>query len=167
MSFRPQTGDRRLETKDNKRCLQSTVYSLQSQNGFTFIEILITLTVIAVLFVPVMQLFSNSLYSTTQNLDRITAMNLAQSEMERTINLNMTKEQLKKMGTKVFPPLEEKPYEINKGLWRVQREIVEDSDPVEVRVKVFREGQPDKVLITLVTLVEDMMWDQVKTISST
>jgi hypothetical protein len=125
-----------------------------------------TLTVIAVLFLPVMQLFSNSVYFTSENLDRITAMNLAQSEMERTINLNLTKEQLKKVGTQIFPPLEKDPFKINRGAWRVQREIVEDSDPLEVRVKVFRDGQPDKVLITLVTLIEDMMWDQVKTISS-
>ena len=137
----------------------------RASGGFTFIEILITLTVIALLFVPVMQLFSNSMYSTTENLDRITAMNLAQSEMERTINLNMTKSQLKKDGTKIFPPLESPPYAINKGFWRVQREVVEDSDPVEVRVKVFKDGEPDRVLITLVTLVEDMMWDQVQSVA--
>src|SRR5262245_11150708 len=147
-----------------KRCSFSTMFS--DQKGFTFIEILMTLTVIALLFVPVMQLFSNSLYSTGENLDRITAMNLAQSEMERTINLNMSKEQLKKVGNQIFPPMEEKPYAINRGLWRVQREVIEDSDPLEVRVKVFKEGQPDRVMITLVTLVEDLMWDQVKTISA-
>lgn len=135
--------------------------------GFTFIEILITLTVIALLFVPVMQLFSNSMYSTAENLDRITAMNLAQSEMERTINLNRTKAQLKQDGTKVFPPLEEPPYAMNNGFWRVQREIVEDSDPLEVRIRVFKEGEPEKPMITLVTLVEDLMWDQVKTVAST
>ena len=134
--------------------------------GFTFIEILMTLTVIALLFVPVMQLFSNSLYSTRENLDRITAVNLAQSEMERTINLNMTKEQLKKAGTQVFPPLDQKPFEINGSLWRVEREIVEDSDPLEVHVKVFRDGQPERTMVMLVTLIEDMMWDQVKTVSA-
>ena len=137
------------------------------ETGFTFIEILITLTVIALLFVPVMQLFSNSMYSTAENLDRITAMNLAQSEMERTINLNMTKEQLKKIGTQIFPPLEEKAYEINKGAWRVEREVVEDSDPLEVHIKVFRDGAPEQVTVMLVTLIEDMMWGQVKAISET
>lgn len=136
------------------------------EKGFTFIEILMTLTVIALLFVPVMQLFSNSLFFTSENLDRITAMNLAQSEMERTINLNMTKEQIKAIGVQIFPPLEKEPYEINHGKWRVQREVVEDTDPLEVRVKVFKDGQPEKVMITLVTLIEDMMWDQVKTVSA-
>ena len=140
------------------------MYSKRGNGGFTFIEILITLTVIGLLFVPVMQLFSNSLYSTSENLDRITAMNLAQSEMERTINLNMTKAQIKKIGTQIFPPLGEPPFDINKSLWRVQREVVEDSDPLEVSVKVFKESQPDKVLISLTTLIEDMMWDQVQAV---
>ena len=138
----------------------------QLDDGFTFIEILMTLTVIALLFVPVMQLFSNSLYATGENLDRITAMNLAQSEMERTINLNMTKAQLKKIGTQIFPPLDQQPYEINKGAWRVEREIVEESDPLEVRVKVFKDGQPEKTPVILVTLIEDFMWDQVKAIAA-
>ncbi len=138
----------------------------RASGGFTFIEILITLTVIAMLFVPVMQLFSNSMYSTAENLDRITAINLAQSEMERTINMNRTKAQLKKEGTKVFPPLDEPPYAINKGFWRVQREVIEDSDPLEVRVRVFKEGEPERALVTLVTLFEDMMWEQVKTVSA-
>ena len=58
---------------------------LTTNRGFTFIEILMTLAVIGVLFVPVMQLFSNSLVSTSGNLETITAMNLAQSEIERTM----------------------------------------------------------------------------------
>ena len=125
-----------------------------------------TLTVIALLFVPIMQLFSNSLYSTTVNLEMITAMNLAQSEMERTINLNLTKEQLQAIGTLVIPPEDKKPLELNRSLWRVRREIVENSDPLEVRVSVYLDGAPDKSLVTLTTLIEDMMWDQVKTVSA-
>jgi prepilin-type N-terminal cleavage/methylation domain-containing protein len=143
-----------------------TLTSLPSNAGFTFIEILMTLTVIALLFVPVMQLFSNSMVATAQNLDRITSVNLAQSEMERTINLNMTKSQLRKIGTQIIPPLDKDPYEVNNVKWRVEREIVEASDPLEVRIKVYREGEPEKIMISLVTLIEDMMWDEVTTISS-
>ena len=135
--------------------------------GFTFIEILMTMTIIAVLFVPVMQLFSNSLYSTSVNLEMITAMNLAQSEMERTINLNLTKAQLQKLGTQIFPPENEKPLELNHQVWRTKREIVEKSDPLEVHVIVYRDGEPDKSLVTLVTLVEDTMWESVKVVSTT
>ncbi len=92
-------------------------------------------------------------------------MNLAQSEMERTINLNLTKAQLQKMGTQIFPPENEKPIDMNKQFWRVKREIIEHTDPLEVRIEVYRDGEPDKSLVTLVTLVEDLMWDSVKTIS--
>ncbi len=92
-------------------------------------------------------------------------MNLAQSEMERTINLNLTKAELKKIGTLVFPPEKEKPIEMNHQFWRVRREIVEKSDPLEVRVVVYTDDQPDKSLVTLVTLVEDLMWDSVKAVS--
>ena len=137
----------------------------KKEAGFTFIEILMTLTVIAILFVPVMQLFSNALYSTTANLESITAMNLAQSEMERTINLNLTKEQLKKLGTQIFPPEDQKPIEMNNQLWRVRREIVEDTDPLEVRVSVFKDGEKDRISVELVTLFEDLMWSSVQTVS--
>ena len=137
-----------------------------NQKGFTFIEILMTLTVIALLFVPVMQLFTNSLYSTNVNLDMITAMNLAQSEMERTLNLNLTKVQLQEVGTQIIPPETQKALELNHSFWRVKREIVPDTDPLEVRVLVYRDGEPDKSLVTLVTLVEDLMWEQVKTVAT-
>ena len=140
--------------------------SRKKSSGFTFIEILMTLTVIAVLFIPVMQLFSNSLFSTNVNLETITAMNLAQSEMERTINLNLTKAQLEQVGTLVIPPVTEKAIEMNHQFWRVKREIVPDTDPLEVRVSVYREGEPGKDLVTLVTLVEDLMWDSVKAVST-
>ena len=59
------------------------------QKGFTYIELLITLAIIAVLFVPMMQLFSHSLYSTGVSQGLITAVNLAKWEMERTKNLNI------------------------------------------------------------------------------
>ena len=138
-----------------------------STSGFTFIEILMTLTVIALLFVPIMQLFSNSLYSTNDNLEAITAMNLAQSEMERVINLNYTKDQLRKLGTEIIPPVDKPALELNKTLWRVKRETIEESDPLEVHVSVYKEGQPEKTMVRLVTLIEDLMWDQVKEVSST
>lgn len=138
----------------------------RARAGFTFIEILMTLTVIGLLFIPVMQLFSNSLLSTNINLDMITAMNLAQSEMERTLNLNLTKAQLQEMGTQVLPPDDKPPLELNRAFWRTKREIVPDSDPLEIRILVYKDETPDRHLVKLVTLVEDMMWEQVKTVSS-
>lgn len=129
--------------------------------GFTFIEILITISVVAILFVPVMQLFSHSLFATDENLELITATNLAKSEMERTINLNLTKEQLKLTGSQLFPPANQQPYEVNGRQWRVKREIVEGTDPLEVRVHVYKEENLQKSVLSLVTLIEDLMWTAV------
>jgi len=133
--------------------------------GFTLIEILMTMSIIAILFVPVMQLFSNSIFSTSISLERITAMNLAQSEMERTINLNLTKEELKKIGTVIFPPEKEKPIEMDHQFWRTKRHIVQDSDPLEVHVMVYKDSEPNNPLVTLVTLIEDLMWSSVTLVS--
>ena len=138
----------------------------KNKDGFTFIEILMTLTVVALLFIPVMSLFSDSLYSTNRNQDMITAMNLAQSEIERTINLNLTKAQLQELGTQIDPPASEDPIKLNGALWRIQREMVAGTDPLEVRVSVYQDGHPEKPLVTLVTLVEDMMWDSVKSVDT-
>ena len=135
--------------------------------GFTFIEILITLAVIGILFVPVMQLFSHSIYATADSLDLITATNLSKSEMERTLNMNLTKMQLKELGDQIFPPLDQPPMQVNHTLWRVRREFIEGSDPLEVRIHVYRDQNPQKDVVTLVTLIEDMMWESVKAVSPT
>jgi hypothetical protein len=146
-----------------------------------------TLAIIAILFVPIMQLFSDSLYATTQSLDMITATNLAKTHMERTINLNMTKSQLREQGEEYIPELKEAPFLINGTKWRVKREVIQGTNPLEVRIHVYhaedvdkiiraREvqkhaesaqpvlvgGKPIKPVVTLVTLIEDMMWGTVK-----
>jgi prepilin-type N-terminal cleavage/methylation domain-containing protein len=153
--------------------LQSSVHSRRpmvhrlstmDQSGFTFIEILITISVIAILFVPIMQLFSHSVFATGYNVDQITATNLAKSEMERVINLNLSKAQMLKVGDQIFPPEKEKALEVNGSLWRVRREIVPGTNPLEVRVHAYKDGHPEKSEATLVTLIEDMMWESVKTL---
>ena len=136
-----------------------------NHKGFTFIEILITIAVIGILFVPVMQLFSHSIYATADSLDMITAINLAKSEMERTLNLNKTKAQLREMGDQQFPLATEPPMEVNHTQWRVYREFIQDSEPLEVRIHVTRDKEPKKDIVMLVTLIEDMMWESVKAVS--
>ena len=58
-----------------------------NDKGFTFIEILMTLAVIGILFVPVIQLFNHAVLATSDSLELITATNLAKSEMERNLRI--------------------------------------------------------------------------------
>lgn len=130
------------------------------KKSFTYVELLITLAIIGVLFIPVMQLFSHSLHSTGASGDIITATNLAKWEMEKIKNLNITKAQLEKIGDVVYPSLEEEPLELNNARWRIKREVMPGSSPLEVRVHVYRDRNLEDPIISLVTLVEDMYWKE-------
>ena len=126
--------------------------------AFTYIEILITLAVMAVLFIPMMRLFTHGLFSASISGELISAVNLGRWEMERLKNLNLTKEQLKKEGDAWIPPLEEEPFEMNNAKWRIQRRINPESDPVEVSVRVFLADDLNKPAAALDTLFEDNLW---------
>ncbi|MFH1503868.1 MAG: type II secretion system protein [Candidatus Omnitrophota bacterium] len=132
------------------------------KNGFTYIELLITLAIMGVLFVPIMQLFSHSLYSTTISQDLITAANLAKWEMEKVKNLNITTENLQKMGNSIYPDLESPPLELNNMKWRIKREFIQGSSPLEVWVYACRDNKLDQPVVTLVTLIEDTFWEEVQ-----
>jgi len=88
-----------------------------TNKAFTYIELLITLAIIAVLFVPIMQLFSHSLYATGSSQELITATNLAKWGMEKTKNLNVTEEQLKQLGNTIYPESGKEPLEMNGLKW--------------------------------------------------
>lgn len=133
-----------------------------SFRGFTYIEVLIALAVMAILFIPMMQLFSRSLYSTTISGDMLTAVNLARWEMERVKNLNITKNQLKLQGNIWTPKLEEQPLTINNAKWRILRHLKADSDPLQVNVEVYLADNLKKPLATLVALIEDNIWVEKK-----
>ena len=131
------------------------------RSAFTYTELLISLAIIAVLFIPIMQLFSHSLQATGISRDLITATNLAKWQMERIKNLNVTEEQLRGMGDEIYPTPEAEPLEMNSSKWRIKREIIAESDPLEVRVSVYHDQQMDKPIVRLVTLIEDMTWSEV------
>lgn len=133
---------------------------LKNSRAFTYIELLIALAIIAILFVPVMQLFSYSIYSSSVSQDKITAANLARWQMERLKNLNLTKEGLRRLGNETYPSMDQDPVEMNKLKWRIKRTIVIESDPLEVRISVCRDKE-ENPLVTLVTLMEDTHWETV------
>jgi len=128
------------------------------RKGFTYIEVLITLAVMAVLFVPMMRFFSYGLASSAISGEIITGVYLARGEMERIKNLNVSKKQLKKIGDIWRPELDEPPLEANKARWRLFTHINPESDPIEVTVQSFLAGNLRKPVVTLVTLVEDSVW---------
>ena len=141
-----------------KHCKKTKDFS-----GFTYIELLITLAIIAVLFVPIMRLFSSSIFYSSILQDTATATNLAEWQMERLKNLNITKDQLRQVEDSTYPPLEEEPLNMNEMKWRIKRVIIEEKDPVEVRISVYKEGE-DEPVITLVTLIEDTYWQEIQPI---
>jgi prepilin-type N-terminal cleavage/methylation domain-containing protein len=130
------------------------------RQGFTYIELLIALAVIAVLFVPIMQLFSHALYSTASSQNLITAANLARWQMERTKNLNLTKKQWREKGNTFYPDLSEPPFEMNGLKWRIKREMSEGSGPLRVDIGVYNDGALEEPVVSLVTLIEDTIWEE-------
>jgi len=129
-------------------------------SGFTYVEILITLTIVAILFVPMMQLFSQAMGATTTSREMIIALNLGRWEMERVKNLGSNATRLKALWNSPWPPEREgEPLEFNGRLWRIDRFLKAESDLLEVTVFVRREGQK-KPLVALTSLLTDTAWSR-------
>ena len=133
------------------------------KKAFTFIEVLITLSLIAICFLPLMRMFSVALEQTGVIDDLTTARYLAQEGMEKMNNLNFTKTQLKSLGDVWDPPLDEPPQDINEKKWRVLRKLIKGTDPLEIHIQVFKEDELVTVVdpspvVELVTLLEDLEW---------
>ncbi|MCF7870453.1 MAG: prepilin-type N-terminal cleavage/methylation domain-containing protein [Candidatus Omnitrophica bacterium] len=132
------------------------------KKGFTFIELLLSLAILGILFVPMMQLFSHSLYSSSASKKIITADNLAKWYIEKFKNLKLSKKEIKEAGNKIYPAEAEPAFEVNGIRWRIERQVVEETDPLEVRVSVYSQSQPAEPIITLFTLIEDKTWIEYK-----
>jgi len=135
---------------------------LSGQSGFSFIEILITLAVISVAFLPLMHMYSVCLEQTYVSGDMTTARYLAQEGMEKVKNSGFTEKQLVEMGDIWAPSLEDPPLVINGRKWRVKRRLIKGSDPLEVRIEVYQAVKGRETLegpvLELVTLLEDLDW---------
>lgn len=137
--------------------LASSSQLLAPNRGFTYIEILVTLMLLAILFVPMMQLFSHAVGATNTSREIITASSLVRWEMERVKNLATSTQRVRMLGNTLWPPEGEPPFELNGRAWRIYRFLEPDSDPLRVTVEVRLEGEP-KALARLETLLSDTTW---------
>jgi len=137
---------------------------LTKNKGYTFIEILMTIVIISICFLPLIQMFSTSLEQTGATSDLSVGRYLAQEGMERIKNQNLTVAQLKEMGDVWDPPKGVPPVMIDKKGWRILRKINSDMSPLEVKIQVYKEDDLERVgeepmpFVEVVTLVEDLDW---------
>ena len=132
----------------------------KTQYGFTFIELLISLAVMAIAFLPLMRMFTGGLEQVYTIGDMDTARYLGKEGMEKLRNLNYTKAQIRDIGDLWEPGLNKPPLEINGRKWRILRKVLKETDPLEVRILVYREPRlaDSKPIVELVTLIEDLEW---------
>lgn len=139
--------------------------------GFTLIEILITLSVMAICFLPLMRMFSASLEQVYASSDLTTARYLAAEGMEKLKNLGFTQAQMEDLGSVWEPAMGRPALELNHKNWRVLRKIMPGTDPLEVRIQVYQEPTMDtrrkvfkdgKPVVELVTLIEDLDWTPIE-----
>lgn len=116
--------------------------------GLTLVEVLIAGLILAVAIVPVIQIFSSGIVGGVKTKDLRIAMNLAAEEMEVTKNLDLPEKDISN---------EEKTKTVGAGNWRIVREIVDGTDPLEIWVKVYRAGESEPK-VKLVSLREDLKW---------
>lgn len=135
---------------------------IKKSSGFSFIEILIALAVIAIAFLPLMRMYSTALEQAKEAEELSVAQNLAREEMEKIKNLNFTEAQLESLGNIWYPSLESPPLTIGNGKWRTFRKIISGTSPLEVRIMVYNEmsrGSGAKnPAVELVTLIGDLEW---------
>lgn len=126
--------------------------------GFTYIEMVITVVIIAICFVPLIRMFSTSINEVSYAGDKLTALNLAREEIEKIKNLNLTEAQLLALGNAVTPPKSEPALKRNNADWRIERILKPASDPLEVKVIVWRSALAPQKVLELTTLIEDLEW---------
>lgn len=144
--------------------MRKTQYSMRNTRylsaAFTYVEMVITIVVIAICFVPLIQMFSGSIGEVVYAGDKLTALNLAREEMEKFRNLNLTESQLLSLGNMITPAKSEPPLKRNKVNWRIERVLKENSDPLEVNIIVWRESKTPQKILEVATLIEDLEWTE-------
>ena len=142
-----------LATSSNRRAVKTEAVvpaplNNEERAGFTFVEILITLMVLAVAVVPLMQLYATAVEQVTYTDDLRIGLDLAREEVEKVKNLALTEEQIKHLGNIVSPPIT-----LNKAVWYTVRIINPTASPLELQVLVYRNQLWGAPMTTLVTII--------------
>ncbi len=124
--------------------------------GFSYLEILITIMLLGMFFLPVMQMLSSSVSHLAYVSEMNTALSLAREGMEKVRNLRLSENQLLERGDVYDPPLDQDPLELNGTHWRILQDVHEGTDPLEVHVQVFKEGAMDEPMVEVQTLIEEI-----------
>ena len=114
--------------------------------GFTFVEILIALVVLATAVTPLMQMYATAVEQVGYIDDLRVAMDLAREEVEKVKNLALTEEQLKQLGNVINPPIQ-----LDRALWYTVRFIDPAASPLVVQVFVYRDQLGGPPMVSLLT----------------
>jgi len=140
---------------------------IKSKKGFTLIEVITTLIIIAVAFLPLMRMYTAALEQVEHAGNLMIGSYLAKMYMEKVRNIAVTKERLLATGNTIEPGIGSPPLELNSRYWRIAKEVRSmASGPVEVTVKLYvvRKDLPymdrsflkEEPLLEISTLVEDI-----------
>ena len=127
-----------------------------NKKGFTFVEAIVAITLVGIVFLPLMRLFTVAIDSINETKVQTTAVSLAREYMEKVKNLNLTEKGYKRLNeVDYFPPLKKEPFEINNERWRIKRVIHKNTDPLRIDFYVYIEGKKEPIY-SLSTLIEDL-----------
>lgn len=129
---------------------------MKACKGFTYIEMLVVIALMALCFVPILQMFTQSMDEVQQYSDTGTALQLGRDAMESVKNLRFTEAQIESQGMVWIPPEKDPPLVVNGKSWRIRRTPVPRTDPLEIRVQVFRVEDAEHPVLELVSLTEDL-----------
>lgn len=116
--------------------------------GFTFVEIILTLLIVGICFVPLMRMFTSVMSEIAYIDDMRVALDLAREEIEKVRNIALTETQLKELGNVAAPPIY-----LNNKVWRTMRVVNQIRSPLEFSVYVYRADSLEKPMMTAITIV--------------
>lgn len=119
----------------------------KNKQGFTFVEIVLTLLILSICFLPLMQMFTAAISQIAYIDDMRVALDLAREEVEKVKNLAFTEDQIKEMGN-----VSSRPIYLNNKAWRTIRVVNQNVSPLEFTVYVYRADSMQNPLIYTMTI---------------